>query len=196
MAKNIIIASFLGLTVLAILLLWNREENPRVREDPDAILAPRISLEDFTVYKYQGHQVQMTLSSKLAHFVDPNILELYGSVRGIRHDSPKKEYFSAESATVFFSSTGVAQLMENPEIIEAELEDNVNVGMSYNRLLTEFAEYLPMEGLLQSELPVVLKGPTGTYKGQNGFRFFTETELIHIYGPTEGVVQGAVLQID
>ena len=193
MGKNIIVALFLASCGLALVVLFTRSARPRLTEDPEAAKSPRVSLEEFTLYKYRNHKVETTLSGKLAHFLDPNILELYGSLRGLRHNTEKREYLSAESAIVYFSSNGISQLMENAEIIEAELEDNVNLGIKYNRLLTEFAEYLPNEKLLQSELPVVLKGPTGEFEGQNGFRYFMDDENIRIFGPIKGTLQGTTM---
>lgn len=193
MGKNAIVGGFLLACCLAIYVLATRE-GPIVREnDPDASREPRLSLSDFTIYKYDDHKVKMTFSGRLANFVDPNLLEIYGNIRGLRHNSQKREYVTAESAVVFFETNGVAQLMEDAEVSKAELEDNVNVGVKYNRLVTDFAEYLPQQELLQSEFPVRLKGPTGDFDGKSGFKYDLKSEDILIHGPISGVLQGAIL---
>ena len=191
MGKNVVVFLFLLTCALAVYVLATRKIVAPIDSDPDAAKEPRVSLEEFTVYKYEGHKVTSTFSGKLAHFVDPNILEIYGSLRGLRHNSEKREYVSSESATVYFSASGISQLMDNAKIVEVELEDNVNVGVKFHRLLTEFAEYLPNQNLLQSELPVTLKGPNGDFEGKNGFLFHLQKEKVRIFGPIEGVLQGA-----
>ena len=193
MGKNVVVVLFIVTCLLSVYVLMTRK-NPEDRVlDPDAAKEPRVSMEEFTIYKYRNHQVVSTFSGKLSHFLDPNLLELYGSLRGLRHNSVKREYVSCESSTVYFKANGISELMKDATVTKAELEDNVNVGVSYNRLLTEFAEYLPSEDLLQSELPVTVKGPTGQIQGNNGFSYLLGEEKIKIFGPIKGVLQGAEL---
>lgn len=194
MGKNLVVVGFLVCCGLAIYVLVTRGEPDGLSESIHENPEPRISLEDFTLYKYKGHKADATVSGKLALFMDPNMLEVYGSVRGLRHNSEKREFMSAESATIFFETSGLAELMvKEAKVAKAEIEDNVNIGVKYNRLKTEFAELLPEKGILQSELPVSLKGPTGDFRGEKGFRYFLNDEKVKIFGPINGVMQGAII---
>ncbi len=194
MGKNIVVALFLCACALAGYVLFTREP----RKVSNVVINkkdPRVSLEDFTIFRYKGHQAEATFSGKLGLYVDPNILEIYGSVRGMRHNSTKREYVSAEAATVYFNTNGLAQLMETQaKVTRAEVQENVNIGMRYNRVVTEYAEYLPTPPVLQSDRKVELKGPTGDFVGQKGFHYLLDQESIKIFGPIEGVIQGDAIR--
>ena len=193
MGKNLVVAIFVATCVLASLYVATREASRRGASEADEANVPRVSLEEFSIYKYDGHKVKATLTGKIAHFLDPNILELYGNIRGLKHHPEKPEFASSETATIFFQSSGISQLMENTEVREAELEDNVNVGIHFHRLATEYAKYLPKDALLTSEVSVVLKGPSGRLKGHQGFEYHLDEENIRLFGPIEGVLTGAEL---
>lgn len=192
MGKNVVVALFILTCLMSVAVLLTRQPHrTKVSPSVDGAKTPRVSLEDFTVYEYRNHSVISTFSGKLAHFLDPNLLELYGSLRGLRHNSLQREYVSAESATVYFASSGISSLMKNAEVSKAELEDNVKLGVRYQRLLTEYAEYLPSKGVLQSERAVTLKNPDGVVEGKNGFRYFLDKEEVKIFGPIQGELKGA-----
>lgn len=192
MGKNTVVFGFIFTLSLALYVVFTKTST--FRESPESEREPLISLEEFTIFRYKGHKVNKTLSGQLAHFVEPNVLELFGRVRGLRHSAEVREYVSAEVALVYFNGNGIGDILENAEIAEAEFEDNVHVGVKYNRISSDFAEYLPGEGVLQSDLPVVIRGPTGRLEGKNGFRFYDESEDIEIYGPIKGVLQGASIE--
>ncbi len=191
MGKNIVVFAFVVTLCLAVYTIFTRAS--LFQESMHVGVNPLVTLEGFTIFRYNKHKVTKTLSGQVGQFFEPNKLELFGRVRGLRHDSDRREYVSAETALVFFNGSGITDIIASPGVSEAEFEDNVHLGVRYNRISTEFAEYLPGQGILQSDVQVLIRGPSGRVEGRNGFRFYEETEDIEVYGPIKGIMQGAVL---
>lgn len=151
---------------------------------------PLITLEGFTVYKYDRHAVSATLSGKMAQFIEPNNLELYGNISWLRNSEKKRDYALCETARVSFRSRGVTNLIKDGTIDKAELENNVRIGSKGNILLTEYAEYIERTQTLTSDQPVRLDGSKGTFVGSKGFNYDLDEEALTIFGPIEGTLQG------
>ncbi len=191
MGKNIIVALFILMVMSAVYIFVGRESSlPLPELEPGQQHLPRIQLEEFTVYKYEGHKVLSTLSGKTAFFLDPNTLDVLGSIQGQSLDSPNKEFFTAESLRVTFAAKGLSDLLKNSRIQRTEIENQVRFGYQDHILFTEYAKYLNDQSLLVSDLPVQVKGPRMTMKGAKGFEYNTETTDLKLYGPLEGALLG------
>ena len=151
--------------------------------------APRISFEDFTVWKYEDKLLVASLTGRFANFVDPNSLELFGSIRGINQQGKKKQFFSAESATVHFAAKGVVDLVKNSRITKTEVENQVKFGYDDVILYTDYAKFFPGEDRLVSDLAVRIQGPDVEIRGEKGFEFFNKTGDLKVYGPLEGTLR-------
>ena len=190
MGKNTISVIFLVFSGVSLFVFFHRD-NKILREKVDrAERLPRVILEDFTIYTYNEHEVQSTLTGKIAHFLDPNILEVYGDIRGLKHNSSKREHFSAESATVLFSAKGIVRLLEDSRIETCELENKVRVGSGDDVILTEYAKYFSKRNQLRSDVPVHYSNPTARLMGKNGFVYDIDRGDLDIIGPIKGTLQG------
>ena len=189
MGKNVVAGAFVLLSLYAV-FIFMQKDSARLRDQVSrSEKDPRVILEDFTLYRYRGHRVLSTLSGRIAHFIEPNSVEMYGSLRGLRYDTVNREYFSAESAAIYFVGTGMMQLMKGAEVERAEIDNNVKVGSAENLIETDYAQYLADRNRLRSDVPVVFTSPKSKLKGQTGFEYDLELETVELFGPMEGVLQ-------
>lgn len=195
MGRNILVVAFLVTSVIAITLFLAREDGSLRDQVDSRSKQPVITLEEYTMFRYDGHELRATLSGKLATFLEPNIVEMYGNVTGRKHGE-EKEYASAESAAAYFASSGVTQFLKDNKIERAQLENDVKIGIGDNTLSTEFAEYIAAKDVLRSDRPVLMYGPTGRFKGGNGFAYSLTTEEMTVFGPLEGILQGAAANLE
>jgi len=191
MGKNIIVALFIAILAASVLVFIRRDKNAKLEPVGVKDKVPRISLEDFTVYKYEKHKTVSTISGRFANFVDPDSLEMFGSIQGFNHQAKKKEFFASESATVHFAAKGVVDLVRNSRIIKTEIENQVRFGYDDIILYTDYAKFLHEEDRLISDLPVRIQGPQVELKGDKGFEFNNKTGDLKVYGPLEGTMRGA-----
>jgi len=190
MGKNIIVALFVAILAAAIFVFIQRDKQTKPERVGTKDKAPRISLEDFTVYKYEQHKTVSTISGRFANFVDPDSLEMFGSIQGFNHKAKKKEFFASESATVHFAAKGVVDLVKNSRIVKTEIENQVRFGYDDIILYTDYAKYLNEEKRLTSDLPVRIQGPQVELKGDKGFEFNNNTGDLKVFGPLEGTMRG------
>jgi LPS export ABC transporter protein LptC len=190
MGKNIIVALFVAILAAAVFVFIQRDKQAKPERVGNRDKVPRISLEDFTIYKYEQHKTVSTISGRLANFVDPDSLEMFGSIQGFNHKAKKKEFFAAESATVHFAAKGVVDLVKNSRIVKTEIQDQVRFGYDDIILYTDYAKYMNEEGRLTSDLPVRIQGPQVELKGEKGFEFNNNTGDLKVYGPLEGTMRG------
>lgn len=185
-----IVAVFLLVLSAAILVFLRRgrpdsSERPYVRER-----LPRLSLEDFTMYKYEQHRAVSTLSGRFANFIDPDTLEIFGSIQGFNYEAKKKESFSAESATVHFAAKGLVDLIKDSRIISTEIENQVKISSDDLLLSTDYAKFIHEEDKLISDLPVRIEGPQMEFVGRKGFEFNNKNGDLKVFGPLEGTMRG------
>jgi len=188
LGKILISISFIILSVAAISFFFMQDDG-KLRDKVYATKVPRIILEDFTVYRYEGHKATATLSGKVAHFIEPNILEMFGNIRGMRYNSKAKEHIKADSSSTTFHSRGVVELMKDSRVVKSELEGGVQFGFHDTILFSDFAEYITASEVLRSDMPVVIRSPQGNLKGKSGFRYNVTEELVEVYGPLQGTLQ-------
>ena len=132
---------------------------------------PRIVLDDFSIFRYNGHKVESTFSGKLGHFIEPNIVEVYAAVRGVRYRPKNKvETLRCESASALLDADTFSGLMKAKEVelLRAEVEDQVRIGFDDNILSTEFAEYDAKRERVSSYEPVKVDWAKPNYKRGKG----------------------------
>jgi len=187
--RNALVVLFLICCGISLFAFLNREK-PDVREfrEEHAAKEPHLILEEFTVYRYNQHNVTETLAAKLGYFLEPNILELYGDIRGFRH-GPKREYCSAESSISYFDSHSLTSLLRNAKIVKTEVETQVRVGIEDHALRTEFAEFIADLEVIRTDFPVKIDGPRGRFNGEKGFVYDLKAGLMMIRGPMTGTLK-------
>lgn len=191
MGRKFIVVVFLSVLSLSVWVFLNRESNQTLNELPSSDKTPRISLEEFTLYKYEKTRASATLSGRFANFVDPDQLEMFGSVQGYSQNKGKREFFTAESATLHFQAKGVVNLVKQSQIEKIEIENSVRFGSENMVLYTEYARYLNLEKKLNSEQPVRIQGQEFDVKGSKGFEYSVDTGDLKVFGPLEGTLKDA-----
>ncbi len=189
MGRNIIVAAFLATFFVSLFLFFSRDDGS-LRDQVDArSKQPVLALEDFIAFRYDGHELKGTLSGRLANFLEPNIIELYGNVQGKKLRADQQNHVSAESGTVFLSSNGITQFMKDGTVKRAHLENDVRIGVNQSILNTEYAEFIAEKNMIQSERPVLIYNSSGRFKGNTGFEYSLKSEDLTIFGPIEGLLQ-------
>jgi len=189
LGKYILVLGFLLTCALAVYAFITRDDRSLRDQVGQQGGRPRLILEEFTVYRYRDHRVLSTLSAKMGQFIEPNILEVYGDIRGMRHDSDKREFVNGEASSTLFRSRGVIQLMKEPEIIKTELANDVQFGFDETIVFTQFAEYIAESRVLRSDVPVLVRSPQGFMHSKTGFQYLIEEESMELYGPIQGTLQ-------
>lgn len=191
MARMIVVIAVLLTTMTAVVIFLTRDmESPREQLEKENDYEPRVVVDDFSFYRYDGHQIQATFSAKLAHFVEPNIIETYASIRGVRYRQSRTETLRCEAAQAEFNADSMGDLLdrEQVEINKAEVEDQVRIGMGEYLLQTEYAQYSGPTQLLSSEEPVMVDGPKRHFVGEQGFVYDMKKESLQMPGKVRGVV--------
>ncbi len=191
MGKKLVIAGFLICLALAFYVFLTREIKSR-RDDgaTEVTKQPRVVLEDFSIYRYEGEALVAKLNSRLGHFYEPNIAELDGDVRGERINSAgERETLEAESATAYMKTNSLMKLVDQKtELDRAELNGFVEVGLREHLLSTDYAEFINSDKLVQSQRLVRVEGPGRVFIGDEGFKYGLETQALEMQGPVKGVV--------
>lgn len=152
---------------------------------------PRIIIDDFAVYRYKGHKLTASLTAKLGHFIEPNVVEAFASIRAVRFKPEGEESLRCEAAHAQFEAEHMRDLLKEKDamISYAEVEDQVRLGVRDNMLRTEHAQYFAEKDLLTSREPVQVDGPNRTFVGEQGFNFNVLKETLELPGKVRGVVQ-------
>ena len=195
MGKNILIGTFLVTLVVALYLFFTRDQIA-LRKQVERVQTnqPRIILEDFTIYRYANNRLISTLAGQMGSFVEPNVIDISGNIRGIRHDSAKKEFLLAQSAEAHLKSVGVIQMMNGADLDYAIFQKDVRVGWDKTTIKTEYAKYTADRDILDSDIPVAIETPSANFYGENGFEYDVEKGNIIIQGPIKGVISGDVVK--
>lgn len=151
---------------------------------------PRVVIDDFNVYRYDGHKVISSFSAKLGHFLEPNIVEVYAGIRGTRYRKDSVESIRSEVAKAYLKANSLSDILgkNEPELMKAEVEDQVRLGLRDNIMRTEYAEYLADKEVLTTREPVQVDGPNRTFVGEDGFDYDMRKEVLNMPGEVKGVV--------
>ena len=188
MGKSLVVFGFLiTLLVAAVVFLT------RGTETPQDLLAndrrdPRIILDDFSFYRYSGPTLISNFSAKLGHFFEPNIIEVYAAVRGVRYNDNQVETLRCEAGSAILAANSMNELFRQKDvgIVRSEIEEQVRIGIGENIVRTDYAQYLANEDLVFSREPVEVDGPNRKFYGDKGFRYQIKSETLEVQGNVRG----------
>lgn len=188
MGKQIVVFGFVITFIIAIVIFFTKANlSPKESPKDSESKIPRLILEDFTVYKYEGYRVKSTLYSRLGHIIEPNIVQLFADIRGMRHrPDGSEEQITCDTASALFSANNLNEMFNRSQLIKAEVEDNVNAEMTGHTLRTEYAQYLASEETLSSNQPVEILGPKREFHGDTGFIYTINENLLKMNGMVNG----------
>ncbi len=191
MGKNITVIGTLVFTVLALAIFWaqpNRDSfDRRISQSND----PRIVIDDLFVERFKSNQLVGDFSAKLVHFIEPNIIEAYAEVKGMRMREQRKETFRSQILNLQFKATNMGRLLSSDGggIAYVEIENDVKIKIGPEEMITERAQYFADRQQISSTDPVEILGPGRRFFGEQGFTYNLKTEDISIPGPVRGEVQ-------
>ena len=191
MGKHLVVIAFVSAFFGAVVVFFQRGEKSAhklVSTDPARDKRSRITVEEFVVYEYEDHHPTGTFQGKLAQFLDPDTLEIFGSVRGNRLNGERKEFVAAEAATLLFASKGLSDLMKESKLQTAILENQVRFGSDDITLFTDYAKYDHETGKVTSDRPVRMQNAQADLLGHKGFEFDSNTQDVKVFGPLEGTL--------
>src|SRR5690606_22443135 len=99
MAKNLVIGGFLATLVVAFSVFFTRDKGTPRDVLAEGKQAPRLILDEFSFFRYKGANVEANFSAKLGHFIEPNVIEVFASVRGVRYRGDQVETMRCESGS-------------------------------------------------------------------------------------------------
>jgi hypothetical protein len=192
LGKTLLIIFFLiSLMVSVYVFLTAEDESPREQLLNVGETEPRIVVDDIFVYQYRDHTIEANFSAKLGHFLEPNLVEVYASVRGTRYRPKGRiESLKCEAASVTVAADTMADLFSQKDVslLKGEVEDQVQIGLDDNYLFTEYAEYLAVSETIQSKEPVQGEGPNRKFRGEEGFTYDLKSEVLLMSGLVGGEV--------
>jgi lipopolysaccharide export system protein LptC len=194
--KSIAVVVVLLLTVVAMVFFLTQPNH----DDPAKALAgigePRVVVDDVSVYRYQGNELKASFSAKMAHFVEPNIVEAFASVRGMRVRDNMEETIRCEAVHIQFAASSMIEIIQDnrDEVSYAEVEDQVLLTMREEEIRTERAQYFADKQIISSREPVHIDGPNRSFVGDEGFSYNLNTEVMHMPGPVRGGVKPSAFE--
>lgn len=191
MAKRLVIIGFLICFGLACWTYWSRDKKS-LRENLSARLRePRIVMDEFSLYRYQGQKIKARVMAKFGYFYEPNLVELDGEIRGERLNiDGTVETVNAETATALFSAKTLGSMLgQKVELERADLTSFVEVGVKNHLMSTDFAEFIGKDQTVRSTRPVRVEGPGRVFTGEEGFVYRLNDETLDMTGQVKGVVK-------
>ncbi len=186
-AKNILTIAFVSVFFYSLWVYFTREEKS-LRDNllEKGSESPKLAMENLFVQRYQNGFLDARLQANKARFIEPNQIEISGTVRLDRMRGDKMERIAADHAIATFQSSDGKGVMSNGELISAVLRDNVRVDFTDYRLLTDFAEYFADQDAVISDHEVLVRGEKKWFRGKDGFRVGLTDETIELFGEVNG----------
>ncbi len=189
MGKIIVIIGFLIFFFSALYIFITIDKKAPIENiKTETVKTPRIILSDFTHYNYEKGSLASSLSARLGYLIDPNIVEVFGDVRGKNYKKDGGEVIKAESGRAYFGTDDLDRMFQNAQMEKAELKGMIEIEFHDHKLLTDYAEYSTKENVVSSTRPTRIEGNKRWFIGQNGFRYDLTKEHIVFDGPIEGEV--------
>lgn len=188
MGKRLIIIGFIICIGLAIYAYSKRDKGSlRQSIDTGSKREPRLVLEEFTVYRYRnGDELEGQLSARLGQVFEPNIVELDGEIRGEKRKNGEAQTFEAETATMFFDAKSLNKMMEGTQLVKADLNGFIEVGLKDHLLSTDYALYTAATDVLSSKRPVRVDGHNQVLTAEDGFVYSITKETLSLLGLVKG----------
>lgn len=181
-----VVFAVLLMVALAYFLMRERSHSTASNVRPQQ---PLIALRDFIMYRYENDAVKWTVSADLGNFLEPNIVEVYGNVNGLRHTEGKIESIQADSAVAYLKSTTFSEILRDSKIQKIEIDSRVKIAMNDFRIVTEYAEFDERYQTIVSDLPVKITKDGSFFQGQRGFMYKINKDTLTVNGPLKGVIK-------
>lgn len=190
MGKKIATWIFIVLFFSAVFIFYSKDDKD-LRESVKAIPVsiPRVTLKSFKIEKYQGLKKTSHASGKLAYFVEPDILEVYGKISAADYTKDSVRIAKGDTLTAYFNTLGLIDLAKESSIKRAILENHVELINKDNKIYTNIVSYNKKKDSLSSDREVSIDSSQGKLYGRNGFIFNISDEFLELMGPVNGLLR-------
>lgn len=187
MAKTLSTILFLVAFLFSGLIYLNRDTKTlRENLEQDDTSDPRVQIENFILYRYNGAKLSSELRAKSGEFVDPNSAALVGAVRAVNYTETGEETVEAEQALAIYDAENLGATLSGAELARTKLIDSVVVQYSQHTMYTDYAEYIARKSVIVSDRPVEVRGPGRWFKGQAGFQVDLSDSTVELFGRING----------
>lgn len=150
----------------------------------------RISFEDFVGIRLKNGKVIGEIRARSGYLLEPNMIEFFGNVSLKRPSTATNrttwESLNCETATAYFLSNNLAQMVNSSALDRVELRGFVKLQTTDVKLETDAAVFYRKSGQLVSFDPVLVTGAGQEFRGDGGFEFDATKEDLHVLGPVRG----------
>ena len=187
-ALSWIFVCFLG----ASIYIFASKDDKDLRESVKAIPAsvPRVTLKNFEIRKYSDSQVKMSSKAKLAYFIEPDTLEVYGNIVVNDYTKSEPRFAKGDTLTAYFNTNGLIDLASKAEIKKAILESHVELSNKKTNIYSNIVTYLSQGETISSDRRVSIDSEQGKLYGENGFSYELKDEFLKLFGPVKGLLNG------
>jgi hypothetical protein len=188
LGKRLIIVGFLLCFGIAIYVFWQRDSTTLRRAiGKGSKREPRMVMEEFTVYRYIGAQLEAQMSARLGQLFEPNVVDLDGEIRAEKYRRGETETVGAETATILFGARSISQMLDGSPLVKAEMNGFIEVGVKEHLLSTDAAVYTASDNTLMSSRPVRVDGMNRVFTSEDGFIYNIAEEKLVMRGLVKGV---------
>ncbi len=190
MGKQITTWVFLVLFFSAVFIFYSKDDKD-LRESVKAIPVsiPRVTLKNFKIEKYSGLKIVTNASGKLAYFIEPDILEVYGKISAADYTKDNPRIAKGDTLTAYFNTSGLIDLAKESSISRAILENHVELTSKDKRIYTNIVSYNKKKDSLSSDREVSIDTSQGKLYGGNGFIYKINDEFLELMGPVNGLLR-------
>ena len=190
MGKQLATWFFLILFFAAVFIFYSKDDKDlreSVKSVPVSI--PRVTLKNFKIEKYIGVKKISNASGKLAYFIEPDILEVYGKITAADYTKDHLRIAKGDTLTAYFNTSGLIDLAKESSISRAILENHVELIDKDNRIYTNIVSYNKKKDILSSDREVSIDSSQGKLYGENGFIYKISDEFLKLMGPVNGLLR-------
>ena len=195
MGKKALSWVFIAFLIASIYIFFSKDDKD-LRDSVRAVSSsvPRVTLKNFEIKKYNSLDLKLSTTAKLAYFIEPDILEVYGDIFVMEKTDAMKSIAMGDTLTAYFNSNGLVDLTKKGEIKKAILENNVKLYKNNTRISSNIVSYLAQSRVISSDRIVEIESTQGELIGENGFAYDLDDEFLKLFGPVKGLLNGDTIK--
>lgn len=148
-----------------------------------------VLLENFKMRSYDQQHLDTVVKAQSANFLEPNMVELFGSVKLQKYKKNKiVEAIKSEQAIAYFNAKSLYEMLNRSDILKVKFMEDVRVTYGPYLLATESSVYDIASEEIVGNKEVKVYGKSKWFKAKNGFVIGLEKEKIEFKGNVNGLI--------
>lgn len=163
-------------------------DTPPLKEDIKKTLAidPKARLERFTLFKYQGENLESKTSAQLGEFLGPNLVVLRGDIQNLSVANGTSRKLFADRVKAVLSGGHIDDLVNKATLEDVYFYNELKLVFSDYTLTTQAARYHAKTKAIDGPNPVHISGLKRWFSGDSGFLLSLEKDSLDIFGKIKG----------